>query len=224
MPEPGSLQRLREICDRYGTVLVFDEVITGIRHGLGGYQAIAGVTPDLTTLAKALANGLHIGALVGRRDLMEHFNTRNAGDVFYSGTCNGNAVAVAAALATIAILEAEPVHERIFALGERMRAGLRQIVAQHELEACVCGFGSLYVLVFAAPPMRSNADALRNDRELFLRFKVELLGRGVFEMPAVNALRSHISAAHTGDDIDRTLAAADEAMTATLTRRKGTSA
>jgi glutamate-1-semialdehyde 2,1-aminomutase len=214
MPKDGFLGRLRESCDRYGTVLIFDEVITGFRHGLGGYQAIAGVTPDLTTLAKSMANGLHIGALVGRRDLMEHFNTRTDGDVFYSGTCNGNAVAVAAALTTIATLESEPVHEHIFALGERMRAGLRELVVAEDLDACVCGFGSVYVLLFAAPPMVSNADALRNDRELFLAFKAELLRRGVFEMPAVNALRSHLTYAHTEAQVDETLAAAAEAVRA----------
>jgi glutamate-1-semialdehyde 2,1-aminomutase len=219
-PQPGFLEGLRTLCDRYGTVLIFDEVITGFRHALGGYQAIAGVTPDLTTLAKAMGGGLHIGALVGRRELMEHFNTRLDGDVFYSGTCNGNSVAVAAALATIAVLESEPVHEHIFALGERMRDGLRELVARHDLEACVCGFGSVYVLVFAAPPMVSSSDALRNDRARFLAFKAELLARGVFEMPAVNALRSHISYAHTAEHIDQALTAADAALAATLARER----
>ena len=98
-------------------LLIFDEVITGFRHHLGGFQAIAGVTPDLTTLAKALGNGFPIAALAGRRSHMERFNTFDGGDVWFAGTYNGNVPGVAAALASIEFLERNGVHEHLFRAG-----------------------------------------------------------------------------------------------------------
>jgi glutamate-1-semialdehyde 2,1-aminomutase len=94
LPRPSFLEGLRSLCDREGIVLIFDEVITGFRHGLGGYQAVCGVTPDLTTLGKAIANGFPLAAIAGRRELMERFTTTSDGDVHFGGTYNGNAVAV----------------------------------------------------------------------------------------------------------------------------------
>ena len=123
LPQPGFLERLRELATKHGTVLVFDEVITGFRHGLGGYQAIAGVTPDLTTLGKAMANGWPVSALGGRADLMELFSTTPGQPAFFAGTFNGHPATTAAALATIDKLQREPVHEHVFALGERARDG-----------------------------------------------------------------------------------------------------
>jgi glutamate-1-semialdehyde 2,1-aminomutase len=211
-PAQGFLGGLRSLCDEHGTVLIFDEVISGFRHGLGGYQAHAGVTPDLTTLAKAMGNGFPIGAVGGRSDLMEHFNTAERGTVFYGGTYNGCAVAVEAARAVIDVLESEPVHEHTFALGERMRAGLARIVAEAGIGASVVGFGSIYGLIFAAGPLVSYEDVLRNDTELFLRFKRGLIERGVLEMPAINAMRSHIGYSHSVEDIDRTLEISEESL------------
>ncbi len=211
-PAQGFLEGLRSLCDEQGTVLIFDEVISGFRHGLGGYQAHVGVTPDLTTLAKAMGNGFPIGAVGGRRELMEHFNTSQAGTVFYGGTYNGGAAAVEAARAVIHVLESEPVHEHTFALGDRMRTGLWDIVADAGIDASVVGFGSIYGLIFAAGPLVSYEDVLRNDAELFLRFKRGLIERGVLEMPAVNAMRSHIGYSHSVEDIDRTLEASEESL------------
>lgn len=211
-PVEGFLEGLRSLCDARGAVLIFDEVISGFRHGLGGYQAHAGVTPDLTTLAKAMGNGFPIGAVGGRADMMERFNTSPTGTVFYSGTYNGAAAAVEAARAVIDVLESEPVQEHLFALGERMRAGLARIVSEAGIDASVVGFGSIYGLIFAAGPLVSYEDVLRNDADLFLRFKRGLIERGVLEMPAVNAMRSHIGYSHTIEDIDRTLEASEESL------------
>jgi glutamate-1-semialdehyde 2,1-aminomutase len=211
LPEPGFLEGLRAICDRTGALLVFDEVITGFRHGLGGYQATCGVAPDLTTLGKAIANGFPLAAVAGRREHMERFTTNPAGDVHFGGTYNGNSVCVEAALATIEHLEANPVHERVFALGERMRAGLRELAAEAGIPAFVGGFGSLFVLCFMDGPLRSYDDALRNDDERFLRYRRGLIARGVFEMPE-SLGRSHIGASHTADDVDRSLEAARDAL------------
>ena len=100
LPKPGFLEQLRELATKHGTVLVFDEVITGFRHGLGGYQAIAGVTPDLTTLGKAMANGWPVSALGGTAELMDLFSTTPGQPAFFAGTFNGHPATTAAALAT----------------------------------------------------------------------------------------------------------------------------
>ncbi len=215
LPEPGFLEGLRSICDREGALLIFDEVITGFRHGLGGYQAICGVTPDLTTLGKAIANGFPIAAVAGRREHMERFNTTRTGDVHFGGTYNGNAIGVEAALATIEHLERHDVHRHVFRLGDRMRGGLEAIGAEAGIPVLAGGYGSLFVLCFMEGPLRSYEDVLRNDTALFGRYRRELVSRGVFEMPE-SLGRSHISAAHTDDDVDRSLEAARDALRAAL--------
>jgi glutamate-1-semialdehyde 2,1-aminomutase len=215
LPEPGFLEGLRELCDREGALLIFDEVITGFRHHIGGYQAICGVTPDLTTMGKAIANGFPIAALGGRRRFMERLNTNPAGDVHFGGTYNGNAASVEAALATIGQLEDGRVHEHVFRLGERMRTGLREIADEAGVPAVVGGYGSLFVLCFMEGPLRSYEDVLRNDEALFGRYRRELVARGVFEMPE-SLGRSHIGASHTDEDIDRSLEAARDALRAAL--------
>jgi glutamate-1-semialdehyde 2,1-aminomutase len=215
LPVDGFLAALREVTAEHGALLIFDEVITGFRHALGGYQAICGVMPDLSTFAKAIANGYPMAAIAGRRDLLEQFNTTATGNVTFAGTYNGGAPAVAAALATIETLEREPVHEHLFALGDRMRDGLREISAELEVPTVVSGYGSLYVMLFMEGPLRSYEDVLRNDAALFRRYRRELIARGIFEMPE-NLGRSHISAAHTDDDVDRSLEAAEEALAAAL--------
>ena len=150
LPEPSFLQGLRTICDREGIVLVFDEVITGFRHGLAGYQGIAGVTPDLTALGKAMANGFPIAALAGRADLLEELSTVPGGPVMLAGTYNGHPGPAAAALATIEKLEREPVHEHIFRLGERARTELQAMFDRIGVEAFVTGFGSVWVTLLPA--------------------------------------------------------------------------
>ena len=218
LPRPGFLEGLRSLCDREGIVLIFDEVITGFRHGLGGYQAVCGVTPDLTTMGKAIANGFPLAAIGGRRELMERYTTNPAGDVHFGGTYNGNAAAVHAGLATIEALEEEGLYARVYALGERMRAGLAEIADRAGVAAVVGGFGSLFVLCFMEGPLETYEDVLRNDTELFMRYRRELVARGVFEMPE-SLGRSHISAAHTDADIDRSLEVAEEALAAALDAR-----
>jgi glutamate-1-semialdehyde 2,1-aminomutase len=215
LPRPGFLEGLRSICDREGIVLIFDEVITGFRHGLGGYQALCGVSPDLTTLGKAIANGFSLAAIGGRASIMAEFNTHPDGEVFYGGTYNGNAPVVAAALATIGVMEREPVHEHIFALGERMRAGLATVAANAGVPAVAGGFGSLFVLSFLEGEVRDHDDVARNDTELFLAYRRQLVQRGSFEVPE-NVGRSHIGYSHTVEDIDRSLAIAEEALAAAL--------
>jgi glutamate-1-semialdehyde 2,1-aminomutase len=174
------------------------------------------VTPDVTTMAKALGNGFPIAAVGGRADLMERFSTAPRGDVFVGGTFNGGSTGVAAALATIEALEDGSVHEHTYRLGERMRQGLRQIADRADVPATVAGHESVFVMCFMDGPLETYDDFLRNDAERFVRYRRELLDRGVFEMPDHIGCRSHISAAHTDDDVDVTLAAAEEALRAAL--------
>ena len=210
-PLPGFLEALRELSDAHGIVLIFDEVITGFRHGLGGYQQVAGVTPDVTTLGKAIANGFPIAAIGGKREIMSRFNTAPGGDTFFAGTYNGHAVGTAAALATIDIMETQGVHAEIFRLGERMRAGLTDIMVAAGIPANVEGFGSVFVTYFMDSPARTFTDLLHNDADFFIRYRQECVKRGVFKLP-MNIKRNHISFAHTDADVDRTLQVAEDAI------------
>ncbi|MBA2476929.1 MAG: aspartate aminotransferase family protein [Actinobacteria bacterium] len=218
LPEPGFLERLRELATKHGTVLVFDEVITGFRHALGGYQSLAGVTPDLTTLGKAMGNGWPISALGGKAELMELFSTTPGRPALFAGTFNGHPPTAAAALATIEKLRSEPVHEHVFGLGERARGGLRELYARLGVPAVVAGFGSVFVTYFLEGPVRSYDDLLRNDAELFVGYRRELMRHDIFELP-LNLKRSHFSYAHTAADVDRLLEATEAAVGAVLGRR-----
>ncbi|MEZ4496760.1 MAG: aspartate aminotransferase family protein [Thermomicrobiales bacterium] len=211
MPKQEFLEGLRTLCDEQGIVLIFDEVITGFRHGIGGYQAVCGVTPDLTTMGKAMANGFPMAAVAGKAEYMDHFNTNPGGNVFFAGTYNGHAGSVAAALATIAEMETGKVFEHIFRLGDRMRDGLRKIVNDLDLVWTVAGFGSVYTLYFMDGPAENYTDLLRNDENLYVRYRQGLNDRGIFELP-MNLKRNHISYSHTEADIDRTLEAAEEVL------------
>jgi glutamate-1-semialdehyde 2,1-aminomutase len=218
MPQPGFLERLRELATKHGTVLIFDEVITGFRHGLGGYQSVAGVTPDLTTLGKAMANGWPISALGGKAELMDMFSTTPGKPAFFAGTFNGHPATTAAALATIEKLEREPVHEHVFRLGERARTGLQAMYDRIGVPAVVAGFGSVFLTYFLEGPVVSYDDLLRNDVDLFVGYRRELMQDGIFELP-LNLKRSHFSYAHTDDDVDRLIEATEGAVTRHLESR-----
>ncbi len=210
LPQIGFVQTLRRLCDEHGIILIFDEVVTGFRHGLGGYQETLGVLPDLTTLAKAIANGYPCAALAGREDLMLRVSSAG-GDVFFGGTTNGHPVATAAALATIAELEDGSVHERIFRLGERARSGLQEIANRLDISMTVAGYGSVFAPYFMSGAITRYADLLRNNTEADTRFRREMVKRGIFMLPLA-LKRSHISAAHSDADIDRTLDVAEDVL------------
>jgi glutamate-1-semialdehyde 2,1-aminomutase len=218
LPRPGFLERLRELCDEHGTVLIFDEVITGFRHALGGYQSICGVMPDLTTMGKAMGNGWPISALGGKRELMELFSTTPGRPAFFAGTFNGHPPTAAAALATIDKLQREPVHEHVFALGERAREGLREVFARLGVPVVVSGFGSVFVTYFLEGEIRSYDDLLANDVDMFVGYRRELMKHGIFELP-LNLKRSHFSYAHTDADVDRLVEATEAAVTTVLEGR-----
>ena len=218
LPVPGFLEGLRELCTREGIVLVFDEVITGFRHAVGGFQSIVDVTPDLTTVGKAMANGYPIGAIGGRADLVDQFSTTPGNPVFFAGTFNGHPAVAAAALATIAKLEREPVHEHIFALGDRIRRELTELYARLGVPAVVSGFGSVFVSYFLEGPVTSYDDLLANDVELFTGYRRALMDAGIFELP-LNLKRSHVSYAHEDRHVTELVEATEVAVRSVLDRR-----
>jgi glutamate-1-semialdehyde 2,1-aminomutase len=208
-PRPGFLEGLRELCDREGALLVFDEVITGFRVAPGGAQSLYGVRPDLTVLGKVLGGGLPLGAFGGRREVMEKLAP--SGPVYQAGTLSGNPLATAAGLATLKILQEGGVHQRLEALGARLEAGLRSAIAAAGAEACLNRVGSMLTLFFTRGPV-TDLDTLRGVRtDRYARFFHGLLDRGVYFPPAqYEAL--FVSAAHTEEDVDRAVAAAREAL------------
>jgi glutamate-1-semialdehyde 2,1-aminomutase len=208
LPKAGFLEGLRELATQHGALLIFDEVITGFRHHLGGYQSICGVRPDIATLGKAIANGYPLAAICGRAEIMDHFSTRPGGDTYFAGTYHGHPLGCAAALATIELLEREPVHEHIFRLGERFRRGLCGIHRRLGTGATVAGFGSVFVTYFGPGPFENYTDCLRNDAGRFIDYRQRLIARGILEMPA-NLKRGHISYSHSEADIDRSLETAE---------------
>ena len=212
LPTQAFVQGLRDLCDAHGIVLVFDEVITGFRHGLGGYQAKLGVTPDITTMAKAIANGYPCAVIAGRKDLMEQFTTAPGGKVFVGGTYNGHPVGSAAALATIAVLEDGSVHERMFALGEHARSGIQAIADRLGIKMKMGGYGSVFTPYFMDGKIERYEDLLANDTAKDVAFRSGMVEHGIFMLPMA-LKRNHISAAHTLADVERTLEVAETVLT-----------
>ena len=211
VPTTAFVNGLRTLTREQGALLILDEVITGFRHALGGYQQVVGVTPDLTTFGKGMANGFPVGGVAGRHDLMERFNGRT-GDVLLAGTFNGNPLGCAAALATIDYLSTHPdFYTRTHAFGARMREGLTAIVAELGIEATVAGFGGVFVLYFAKPPVLGYRDLMRNNDTAYVAFHRAMTDRGFLMLPMA-LKRNHVSGAHTEEDIARTLEAARDAL------------
>jgi glutamate-1-semialdehyde 2,1-aminomutase len=209
IPTDAFLQALRNLTTCFGSILIFDEVVTGFRHTLGGYQSICGVTPDLTTMAKAVANGYPLAILCGRAGLMDRCGPD--GDVFFAGTFNAHPASVAASLATIELLEQPGSYEHLFRLGDRMREGMTEITQRLGIPATATGFGSVFLTYFMEGPIESYDDLLRNDHERFVTYRRGMIERGIYMLP-VTLKRNHISLSHTGADIDRTLEAADDVL------------
>ena len=205
-PAPGFLERLRELSSLHRAVLVFDEVKTGFRHHVGGYQVIAGVTPDLTALGKAMGNGFTISALAGRADLMDLLGT----EVTIDGTYYANPYGAAASLATIALLEAGAV-EHLWTLGERLREGLTAAIRDTGVVANVTGVGSGWIINWRETPPVTFSEAADADFDRAESFRVAMLDAGILLPPYV-ITDARICAAYTIDDIDETVEAARRAF------------
>jgi glutamate-1-semialdehyde 2,1-aminomutase len=205
-PAPGFLQALREVCDRSGSVLIFDEVMTGFRVALGGAQQLYGVRPDLTTLGKIIGGGMPVGAFGGRRDIMERLAP--LGPVYQAGTLSGNPVAMTAGLATLDLISAPGFHERLGAATDRLMRGLTAAAADARIPLAtnhVCGmFGFFFT---ALPAVNDFAQVMQSDVGRFKRFFHAMLEAGVYLAPSAFEA-GFLSAAHSSEDIDATVAAA----------------
>jgi glutamate-1-semialdehyde 2,1-aminomutase len=210
LPRQGFLEGLRKLTRRYGTLLIFDEVITGFRVAYGGAQAKYGVRPDLTCLGKIIGGGLPVGAYGGRRDVMEH--VAPLGGVYQAGTLSGNPLAVAAGLATLRALGGSDAYDRLEQLGAMLQRGLEAAGRKAGIPVTVNRVGSMLTAFFCEGPVPDYASARRADTARYAKYFHAMLERGVFLAPS--AFESLFpSLAHTDADIDRTIElAADAAM------------
>jgi glutamate-1-semialdehyde 2,1-aminomutase len=207
MAVPGYLAGLREITRRHDVVLIFDEIVSGFRVGPGGAQALFGVLPDLTTFAKAMANGFVISAVAGRRDLMSLIG---GGPVVHPGTYNGNALSMAAAVATLTMLADGGPHEVIERAGGRLMGGFSSLLSAHGVGGIVQGVpGSFNVHLGIDRPVVSMADTQAGDAARGNALFLALQERGVRSIPGGHF---YVSSAHTDDLVDETLDAFEDAL------------
>jgi glutamate-1-semialdehyde 2,1-aminomutase len=207
-PEPGFLQFLRDITQRHGSVLIFDEVITGFRVGLKGAQGLYKVTPDLATYAKAIAGGLSLSALAGKAELLALIEN---GRVVHAGTMNGNPIVLAAAKATLKFLSADggAVYSDLLSRGEHLRASLEDLLREEGYSVVTSGVGSVFQLSFMEKPARNYRETLGANRELYSDFALALLDQGVL---LLSDGRWYLSTAHSDTDIEATLTAVRKAL------------
>ncbi len=214
-PQPGYLQGLRELCDRHGVVLIFDEVKTGFRHALGGYQSLCGVRPDLSSFGKAVANGYPLGVIGGKREYMDYFTHSDPKKkAMIGGTYNAHPVPVAAAIATLKKLRdgAHTIYPGLERLGARMEEGLRRLFAQHRITATVARQGSAFTAYFMDHAPRDWRDiAEHHNFDFDLKYRKALIEQGVFHFPGATKQGS-LSTAHTEGDVDETLVITDRVL------------
>jgi glutamate-1-semialdehyde 2,1-aminomutase len=202
VPGEGYLEGVRKACTDAGTVLIFDEVITGFRVAPGGAQQRLGVTPDLATFGKAIANGFPVSCLAGRADLMEQFVTRK---VMHGGTYNAQPIAMAATVATLTALADGQVHAALEVRGRRLMEGIGRALAEAGIVARVQGFPQIFHVAFGIDtPITNYRSSLAADKARYVRFTTALLERGV---RALERGAWFISSAHTDEQIDETIAA-----------------
>lgn len=209
-PAAGFLSALRELCTQHGSVLIFDEVMTGFRVARGGAQALYGITPDLTTLGKIIGGGMPVGAFGGRRDIMERIAP--LGPVYQAGTLSGNPLAMAAGLATLALLGEADFYPRLQARTTKLVTGLRAAAAAAGVPFTtnhVCGMFGLFFT--REPAVHTYAQVMACDNERFRRFFHGMLAAGIYLAPSAFEA-GFLSIAHTQADIDDTLAAAREVL------------
>jgi glutamate-1-semialdehyde 2,1-aminomutase len=214
-PRAGFLARLRTRAAEQGTVLIFDEVLTGFRVAYGGAQQLYGIQPDLTTLGKIMGGGLPVGAYGGKAALMDL--VAPAGPVYQAGTLSGNPLAVAAGLKTLELLRAPGFYERLDALAESLVAGLRAEAGRASVALTINRVGSMFTPFFTAEAVTDYASAKKADTAAFGRFFRALRERGIY-FPPSQFEAAFISSAHSEDDIAETIRAAGAAFTALACR------
>jgi glutamate-1-semialdehyde 2,1-aminomutase len=208
MPEPGYLEGLRRITEEYGSLLIFDEVKTGFRMGLGGAAEYFGITPDLGTFAKSIGNGFPVAAIAGRDEVIQDWAK---GGVSQAGTYSGNAVGVAAAATTMNILATGEPFTKIERAGTALMNGIEGILAEEGVAGHVVGHWSMFSIFFGDDAPRDFRDSANHDGDLYADVVGRMIGRGV--MPVDDALEPwFISAAHSDEDVAKTLEAFGDSL------------
>jgi glutamate-1-semialdehyde 2,1-aminomutase len=207
LPELGYLEGLREICTKAGTLLIFDEVMTGFRVAYGGAQALYGITPDMTTLGKIIGGGLPVGAFGGRAEIMNLLAP--LGPVYQAGTLSGNPLAMAAGIATLQALAdgGDALYDALAETTSRIAHGVADAAKAAGIPMCVAGVGSMFTWFFQGGPVHNFTDAERSDTALFGRFHRGMLERGVW-LPPSQFEAAFVSTAHGDAEVEATLAAA----------------
>ena len=209
-PVPGFLQSLREVCDKYGALLIFDEVMTGFRVALGGAQALYGINPDLTTMGKVIGGGLPVGAFGGRRDIMEKLAP--SGPVYQAGTLSGNPLAVTAGLVALREISKPGFHEKLTDTTAKLLSGLKSLANDAGLPFCTTQVGGMFGCYFnEAENITTFEQVMNSDAERFKKYFHYMLQQGVYLAPSAFEA-GFVSAAHTDREIDLTLAAAKVAF------------
>jgi glutamate-1-semialdehyde 2,1-aminomutase len=207
-PVPGFLQGLREVCDEYGTVLIFDEVMTGFRVALGGAQSYYNVKPDLTTLGKVIGGGMPVGAFGGRRDIMEHIAP--LGPVYQAGTLSGNPVAMTAGLATLEIISSPNFFADLSAKTEKFVTEMLSLAKNADIQMTGVSVGGMFGLFFTSAKKVENFEQVADcDVERFKKFFHGLLEKGIYLAPSAFET-GFVSSTHTEEDIKATLTAAEQ--------------
>ncbi|MBN2606565.1 MAG: glutamate-1-semialdehyde 2,1-aminomutase [Thiotrichales bacterium] len=209
-PEEGFLETLREVCDQYGTVLIFDEVMCGFRVGLSGAQGRFGIAPDLTTFGKVIGGGMPVGAFGGKREIMEKIAP--LGPVYQAGTLSGNPIAMAAGLKTLELISQAGFFEALEAKTTKLVAGLQSAADDAGIDCTTNQVGAMFGYFFSTEKnIRRFAQVAKGDMERFKKFYHGMLDEGVYLAPSAFEA-GFVSSAHTEADIDNTIAAARRVM------------
>ena len=199
-------RKVRELCDEFGALLIFDEVMTGFRVGPGSAQGLYGITPDLSTFGKVVGGGMPLGAFGGRRDIMEKIAP--LGPVYQAGTLSGNPLSVAAGLVTLKKIAAPGFYQTLTAKTTALVDGLSAAAKKHDVTFSAQSVGGMFGLYFAATPPTSYPEVMACNKEAFNRFFHAMLEKGVYLAPSAFEA-GFVSAAHSDADIAATVAAAD---------------
>ena len=208
-PADGFLQGLREICDRGGALLIFDEVMTGFRVAYSGAQSLYNVKPDITTLGKVIGGGMPIGAYGGRKELMQLVSP--LGPMYQAGTLSGNPIAVAAGKATLGVLKNSSIYNDLEERSAEFEDGVRRAAEKHGVPIAFNRVGSMWTMFFTDAPVTDFDSANRSNREKFARFFHLMLGEGVY-LPPSQLEAAFFSAAHAKKDIQQLIERVDRAL------------